>query len=93
MTDIYRNRPAAKGMVGTFFPKQGLAGKAATELRREGVASVIEKVTLKKMPKKDLLCALANRVPDTAEGSPFEKIEVIKEVAGVKKPKTKDGGP
>jgi hypothetical protein len=92
MTDLYRIRPDVHGCVGTIHATQGDANQDAAAQRKEGVSTVLEKLTLKKLPKKELLCWLANRVPDGDENSPFETITEIKKVAGVKKPKAKDGG-
>ncbi len=95
MTDVFKVKwTGDHGGEMEMHPTRGAANKAASELKGAGISSVIEKVTLAKLGKKDLICALYNGVEqdqgldDGIDAKGFaEKVEAVKEVAGVKKPK------
>lgn len=90
MTDLFRvlvtAAPEIEGVAeGTshFRPTQTAAFADAVALRKLGVSTEVRKVTLKKLPLKDLLSNLFNH-----EDEAFVAEEVVvKATAGVKHPK------
>jgi hypothetical protein len=83
MTDIFRlSWNGDHGQEREMHPNAGVAKKAASELRNAGINSTIEKITLAKMGKKELMCSIYNNTPDFAE-----EVTMLKEVQGMKKPK------
>lgn len=84
MTDIVRVKwNGDHGEEREMFATASLAKKSASELRAAGISSTVEKITLKKMGKKDLLAAIYN-----GDDEKFaEATETLKVVEGMKKPK------
>jgi hypothetical protein len=84
-TKIYINTSPAYAYPSTkeAFPSVSLAKKKATELRRRGLSTKIEEITLKKLPKKELLCALFNHQFEALT----EASKVVKVLEGLKRVK------
>lgn len=95
MTDIFKVTWNGDAGEESEMHATGVKAKAAAKgLREAGINSLIEKITLRPMGKKDLICAIYNgnlhtgySLGEAGEVGFAEKVETLKEVAGVKKPK------
>lgn len=73
------------GVEREMFPTTSLANKAASELRKAGISSKVEKITLSKLGKKQLIASVYNNEVH-GEKSFVASAELVKDVEGVKKP-------
>lgn len=84
MTTLYlAHDPSKDDDAGEMFGTQTAAIKKATDRRKEGHDTTVNKLALKKLPKAQLLAAIYNRDLEQF----VEEIAVVKEVKGVKSPK------
>jgi hypothetical protein len=84
MTTLYlAHDPSKDDDAGEMFGTQTAALKKATDRRKEGDDTTVNKLTIKKLPKAQLLAAIYNRDLEQF----VEEIDVVKEVKGVKHPK------